>query len=178
MEETITRKVRGISLVALFAALTATGALIAIPLPGGVPFTLQVLFTLLAGLILGPRLGAASQATYALIGVAGLPVFAGGKAGPGVLFGPTGGYVFGFIAAAYTVGLITRDSKSLPRLALAMAAGILIIYGLGVAQLSVVASLDPVQAITVGMLPFLPGDVVKAVVAVFIARTAWPIINQ
>jgi len=81
----------------LFGALTAMGALISIPLQP-VPVTLQTLFLYLAGSLLGGGLGALSQTVYIMLGVIGLPVFSGGKAGLGVLMGPTGGYLVGFVA--------------------------------------------------------------------------------
>ena len=72
-----------------------------------VPLTLQTLFTYLAGAVLGPSLGALSQVIYILLGGIGLPVFAGGKAGFGTLLGPTGGYLFGFIAASFAIGKLS-----------------------------------------------------------------------
>ena len=95
-------------LVALFGVLTAVGAFIRVPLPTGVPFTLQVPAVLLAGLLLGPRLGAASQAAYLAVGLLGLPVFAGGG-GPGYVLSPTFGFLVGFVAAAPAVGLVAGD---------------------------------------------------------------------
>ena len=101
-------KTRDLAMVGLFAALTAIGAWISIPIPP-VPFTFQVLFVLLAGAVLGSARGGLSQIVYVLLGVIGLPVFAGGASGPGVLFGPTGGYIFGFIVAAFVVGALSGD---------------------------------------------------------------------
>jgi biotin transport system substrate-specific component len=96
---------------ALFGALTAIGAFIVIPLQP-VPITLQSLFTCLAGILLGSSVGAMSQIVYVLLGIIGLPVFAGGKAGIGVLLGPTGGYLLGFIAAALVIGQIVRMKRN------------------------------------------------------------------
>jgi biotin transport system substrate-specific component len=98
----------------MFGSLTAIGAYIMIPLPP-VPITFQTLFLNLAGALLGGYLGALSQVVYILLGVIGLPVFAGGKAGLGVLLGPTGGYLFGFVLAALVVGKgYRRRRPSLP----------------------------------------------------------------
>jgi len=158
---------------ALLAALTAATSLIAkIELPfTQVPLTLQVFFSLLAGAILGPRYGALSMALYVLMGAVGLPVFAGGKSGFGVLLGPTGGYLFGFVAAAYIVGLITSRGKgTTPQLGAAMLAGIAIIYTLGVLQLSVVAKLSILKAFAVGAAPFIVIDIVKGLAAAVVAR--------
>jgi len=88
-----------ITLVALFAALTAAGAWVALPIAGPVPFTLQVFFVLLTGLTLGPRLGSLSVLIYLLSGLIA-PVYAGGSSGIGTLFGPAGGYLWGFVGGA------------------------------------------------------------------------------
>jgi len=95
-----------ISLTSLFAVLTALGAYIIIPLPfTPVPITMQTFFVYLAAAILGSRLGTLSMVIYLCLGVAGLPVFHGGLAGFGVLGGPTGGYIFGFILGSYVIGM-------------------------------------------------------------------------
>lgn len=91
-----------------FACLTALGALVQIPI-GPVPITLQVLFVLLSGLVLGSRLGALSQMEYLAIGFAGAPVFTQGKSGLIALLGPTGGYLVGFVVAAYLSGLVAES---------------------------------------------------------------------
>jgi biotin transport system substrate-specific component len=155
---------RGMVYAALFGALTAVGAYIIIPLPP-VPITLQTLFLGLAALLLGGRLGALSQAVYVLLGIIGLPVFAGGKAGLGVLLGPTGGYLIGFIIAAFVIGKLAalKTSPGFAWLCLSLIAGTAVIYACGVLQLTVVARLTPLKAMTVGVLPFLPGDVIKII---------------
>jgi biotin transport system substrate-specific component len=118
--------------VALFAALTAVGAVVRVPLPG-VPFTLQVPAVLLAGCALGPWLGAASQLAYVAVGLLGLPVFATGG-GPGYLLTPTFGFLVGFVFAALVVGFVAGDParSGTPRIALALALGTLAIYAVGV----------------------------------------------
>jgi biotin transport system substrate-specific component len=157
---------RGLVYAALFGAGTAAGAYIIVPIPP-VPITLQTLFLYLAGALLGGRLALLSQVVYLLLGIIGLPVFAGGKAGFGVLFGPTGGYLIGFLPAAYIVGKWNEMLKtpSFPNVLLSMIAGTIPVYLLGVLQLSFVAKLDLVKAVSVGMLPFLIGDGIKIVVA-------------
>ncbi len=158
------------TLISLFAALTAVGAFISIPLYP-VPLSLQTLFTLLAGMTLGSVMGTSSQIIYVLLGVIGLPVFAGFKAGIGILFGPTGGFLFGFIISAYVIGRIieTIKEKNIFYYLLAGFAGTVIIYFIGVTQLSLVTGIGIKKAITVGMLPFLPGDILKIIAASFIA---------
>ena len=155
----------------MFAALTAAGAFIAIPI-SVVPFTLQNLFTTLAGLLLGARVGALSQTTYIPVGVAGLPVFAGGKAGLGVLLGPTGGYLIGFVLGAFTIGKLAeiRKHPSAWWLFASALLGHVVIYGAGVTWLSFIAHISVRKAAIVGLLPFLPGDVLKCIVAAIVAR--------
>jgi len=165
------RSLRGMAYASMFGALTAVGAYIMIPLPP-VPITMQTLFVSLAGALLGGYLGALSQVVYILLGVIGLPVFAGGKAGFGVLIGPTGGYLIGFVIGAFIIGKLTslRREPGLLWLMGAMAAGISIVYTLGIIQLMIVAKLSFVKAISVGLLPPLPGDIIKIVIASLICR--------
>lgn len=159
--------------VLLFAALTAVGARAAVPMPGtAVPVTLQTLFVLLAGSLLGARLGAASQIAYLAAGVAGLPVFAAG-AGAAYLFGPTGGYLLAFPAVAAAAGWIAArgPSAGVARLAWLgaglFAASLLVFVG-GAAQLAILTG-DLARAIQLGVLPFLVGDVVKVAVAALVS---------
>ena len=170
--------IRQMTLISLFSALTAVGAFIYIPLYP-VPLTLQTLFTLLAGMTLGSVMGASSQIIYVLLGVVGLPVFAGFKAGIGILFGPTGGFLLGFIISAYVIGRIieTIKEKNIFYYLLAGLIGTIIIYIIGVTQLSLITGIGIKKAITVGMLPFLPGDILKIIAASFIASKLKPIIE-
>ena len=162
---------RSMIYASLFGALTAVGAYIIIPLPP-VPITLQTLFLGLAGTLLGGRLAALSQVIYLLLGIIGLPVFAGGKSGLGVLFGPTGGYLIGFVVAAFVIGRLValKNRPGFVWICFSLTAGMAVIYTLGVLQLSLVARLTLPKALTVGVLPFLPGDAVKIVLTALIAR--------
>jgi biotin transport system substrate-specific component len=162
--------IRQMTLVSLFAALTAVGAFISIPLYP-VPITLQNLFTLLAGMTLGSVLGGSSQIIYVLLGIIGLPVFAGFKAGIGVLFGPTGGFLFGFIISSYIIGKIIelKKEKNIFYYFLAGGVGVIIIYISGITQLSLVTGIGIKKALMVGVFPFLPGDILKIIAASFIA---------
>ncbi|AKB76839.1 Substrate-specific component BioY of biotin ECF transporter [Methanosarcina horonobensis HB-1 = JCM 15518] len=161
----------------LFAALTAAGAYIQIPIPfSPVPVTLQVFFVLLAGSMLKSKWGSLSMVVYTLLGIAGLPVFAGGSSGLGVLLGPTGGYIFGFILAAFLTGKLAEKAEDTEKSGLAinalnMSTGILIIYALGVFQLMLVAEIGLGTALTLGAIPFIPGEIVKTSVAAYIAST-------
>lgn len=159
--------------VALFAALTAVMAQISIPagvIP--VPITGQTLAVMLAGALLGARLGAFSQLIYILLGAVGLPVFALGRAGLGVLLGPTGGFLFGFVLGAYTIGkLLEKQPKpSLPYLLFAITlGGIAVIYIPGILQLAFVTGMSLPAALAL-MWPFIPGDVLKVVISAVIVR--------
>jgi biotin transport system substrate-specific component len=157
---------RGMIYASMFGALTAIGALISLPLQP-VPVTLQTLFLYLAGSLLGGRLGALSQIIYVILGVIGLPVFSGGKAGLGVFMGPTGGYLLGFIAGAYVTGKIVeaRKKPGLVWIVLAMLMGTAVVYMLGVTQLVLIGKLSIEKALAVGVLPFLPGDALKIAAA-------------
>jgi biotin transport system substrate-specific component len=161
---------RSLVYASMFGALTAIGAYISIPM-FPVPLTLQTLFTMLAGLLLGGPLAALSQVVYVLLGIIGLPVFAGGKAGLGVLLGPTGGYLFGFILGAYVIGSLAHGKKNAGPawLLMSIVAGHVVIYGLGVLQLSLVAHLSLVKAVAVGVIPFLPGDALKCAASILVS---------
>lgn len=153
---------------AMFGALTAIGSLVVIPLQP-LPITLQTLFTGLAGILFGGYTAALSQIIYVLLGVIGLPVFAGGKAGLGTLLGPSGGYLIGFIAGAYIIGRIVESNENpgLIRILVALVSGTLVIYILGTIQLAIVTKFSLVKSLMVGVVPFLPGDALK------IAISAW-----
>ncbi len=167
--------------IALMAALTAIGAQISIPLPfTPVPFTLQVPMVVLAGLLLGVRYGALSQAVYLLVGAVGVPVFAQFSGGIGVLAGPTGGYLVSYPFAAAVAGLAAGTVLGSPRRRAVVSGtaygllGLVAIYALGATWLGVQASLPPVAAITGGVLPFVPFDVVKVVLAALVAAAVAP----
>jgi biotin transport system substrate-specific component len=151
---------------AMFGALTAVGAYISIPLQP-VPITLQDFFTFLAATLLGGYTGALSQVIYILLGIIGLPVFAGGKAGIGVLLGPTGGYLLGYIIGAFVIGKIVQMRKEPGWAWIIMASliGLLIIYTVGAIQLSLVAKLSLAKTLLVGVVPFIPGDLCKLLLA-------------
>lgn len=154
-----------------FALLTALGAWVRVPLPfTPVPITLQTFFVLLGGLMLGPALGAGAQVLYLVLGTAGVPVFAGGALGLAYLVGPTGGYLVGFVVAAWLVGRLARDlrpgeDRAELRALGTLALGTLTIYAAGAYWLAWMAGLDLGKALWVGVLPFIPGDTLKVMVA-------------
>ncbi|BBB91301.1 MAG TPA: biotin transporter BioY [Methylomusa anaerophila] len=166
--------VRGMVLTGLFAALLAVSSQVSIPI-GPVPITLQVMFVLLAGMVLGSRLGFASVVVWVMLGVFGLPVFAQGKAGAAVLIGPTGGYIFGYMVCAYFVGYIAENYEpTYKRIMPAMLAGLGLIYAMGLLGfmlsfefvLNKAMTID--KALSLAVLPFLPLDLLKTVAAAYI----------
>jgi biotin transport system substrate-specific component len=172
---------RGIALAASFAALTSVVSPISIPLGAltPVPITLQVFLVYLILMLLGPWYGTLSLAIYLLLGVTGLPVFAGLSGGTAILVGPTGGYLFAFPIAALLGGLVARRrsasrSNDTIRVSVAALVALGLIYGIGVAWLSNSFSLSLYNGFLAGALPFIPVDLLKAVVAIPIAvRIRW-----
>jgi biotin transport system substrate-specific component len=168
------RAVTGLTFTALFAALTAAGTFISIPLPfSPVPLVLQNLFALLSGLILGPLLGAAAVGLYLIAGALGAPVFAGAAGGFAHFFGPTGGFLGGYLLGAVTAGLMAGRPRAgiktpLWRIILAVLAGFLVIYVPGVLRLKWVIDKPWPAALAAGFFPFLIGDLVKGAAAVII----------
>jgi biotin transport system substrate-specific component len=161
---------RELSYAALFTALIAGGALVAIPI-GSVPFTLQVLFVLLAGMLLRPRLAALSVLAYLGLGLVA-PVYAGGTSGLGVLFGPTGGYLWGFVLAALVTGVVcVRGRTSLARFVGSGLLGVAPIYALGAVWLAAHLHLGLGTALATGVAPFAWLDVLKALAAGLAARS-------
>lgn len=170
-----------LGLIAVFAALVAGSALIAaIPVGGlGVPITLQTLAVMLTGLALGPGRAFAAVGLYVLLGLAGLPIFSGGRSGLGVLAGPSAGYIIGFAFAATAVGWLTvvvlrRTAgrpgrlRALLLFAAAMVSSITFVHGLGILGMMANAKLDFSKAFLADLV-FYPGDVIKNALAVSIA---------
>ncbi len=162
------------ALVIGFTFLTVLGARVVIPLPfTPVPITLQTLMVLLAGAFIGSARGSISQVLYLLWGVGGLPLFAGGLAGFAVIAGPTGGYIVGFIFAAYLVGRMIRPDAALWSQALVFSLGVLVILAAGWLHLTLIyTGGDALRALVIGVLPFLPGAALKVAAATAIYRAA------
>jgi len=164
-----------------FAVLTFLGSQVSIYLPfTPVPITLQVLTVILAGLMLGPRLGALSQLEYVIAGILGAPVFAGGKFGFAALAGPTGGYIVGFIFAAYVTGIIYRryGNGNNWSLFLSSASGAITILFFGAAWLAVgfvLSGLSIFESVTksvmLGVVPFIAADFLKVIAAAIFMKT-------
>ncbi|NLY89791.1 MAG: biotin transporter BioY [Firmicutes bacterium] len=161
---------------ALFTALIIIGGYISIPLPvGPVPIVLADFFVMITGLFLGFKWGLASVALYLSLGALGLPVFAGGRSGLAVLFGPTGGYLFGYLLLVSSVGLLASNRKeSTVRNLMALIAGNILLYGAGVPWLKAVTNLGWAGAWAAGLIPFIPGIIIKIAVASILARVFLP----
>ncbi|MQL51189.1 biotin transporter BioY [Desulfofundulus thermobenzoicus] len=163
--------VRDMVLVSMFAALTAVGAFIKIPIPY-VPFTLQFLFVLFAGLLLGRRLAFMSQVVYLVLGLAGLPIFTQGG-GPAYVLQPTFGYLVGFALGAYVIGAVAEKlrERGVPGYFLASLAGLVVVYTLGVLHLYIILNyvvhktFTLAQAVWFGAIICSPGDLFLSVVA-------------
>lgn len=152
---------RQLVLAAVFAAVLAVLSQIAVPLPSGIPITLQTFAVALCGFALGRRLGVLSVSVYLLLGAVGVPVFAGFRGGAGIVFGVTGGFLIGFLPMAALCG--TRK-VSLGIL------GLVLCHALGVAQFSIVASIPVTQAFATASLPFLIKDIASVALAPLAAR--------
>jgi len=173
-------RVRDAALVLGAALLTAACAQISIPLPGDpVPVTGQTFAVLLTGAALGANRGAAGQLLYVAMGLVGLPFYADGAHGVDVVFGATGGYLVAFPLAAWVCGKLAEARfdrtplKALP----AFTIGSLIVFAVGVPWLAVSADLTLAKAIELGFVPFIPGGIVKAVLAAGLLPTAWRLVR-
>ncbi|GGA54858.1 biotin transporter BioY [Kroppenstedtia guangzhouensis] len=179
-----TTRIRNMVLAAMFAALLAVSGQIAIPVPP-VPVTLQTLVVMLAGSVLGARWGGVSVGIFILLGAFGVPVFSGGQGGMAVLVGPTAGYIWSWPVAAFLIGWMTEESAHRLRFWKLMVHhvvwGVFFVYLCGVLWMMLSLGLDMRAALAGGVLPFIPGDMVKAVVASTAALSlnrAWPIIRS
>lgn len=184
MIEKKTINTKTLLLCGLFAALMAVGAMIKIPLPG-IPFTLQTLFVILAGLLLGSRGGLIAVLVYIFMGLCGLPVFSGGG-GLMYVLKPSFGYLVGFALGAFVTGYLAEKNPSHSTLQMVIAAlgGTVVIYLLGLPWYYFIANYylnTPVGAATLmmsGFLMTLPGDLIKIVLAIVLAKRLLPVLNQ
>jgi biotin transport system substrate-specific component len=159
--------------VTIFVILMTFGAFVKVYLPfTPVPITLQTLFALLAGAFLGRTWGASAMGVYLLIGICGLPVFAGASCGLFYLLGPTGGYIIGFICAAWIVGCMieSRSNPSWSKILFSLLLATLSIYILGITQLIFWSKSNLIQALSMGLFPFIPGAIIKIFLAAAIIK--------
>lgn len=176
--------VREMLLVSMFTGLTAIGAGISIPL-GEIPITMQTLFVLLSGFVLGPKLAGLSQLVYILLGLAGIPIFANFTGGLQAITRPSFGFLIGFVFAAYTVGRISRSGNLISRKRIFASAlvGTSVIYLFGLPYmyfiLNIVMSngLSLATIFKTGLILFLPGDILKIAVVYFVAVKILPVLN-
>ena len=181
MKKTTTRD---LCLCAMFAALTAVGAFIKIPVPV-CPFTLQLTFTTLAGLLLGKKYGTLAVAVYVILGFIGVPIFTQGG-GPGYIMQPTFGYLLGFIVGTFLTGLIAEGSPapSMKRLLVASFTGLVTVYLAGMVYLYLLCNYvlgSPIGVAKVFMTCFVliaPGDIVLNIAACFLAKRLIPILRR
>lgn len=166
--------------VALFTALIIIGGYISVPLPvGPVPIVLADFFVMVTGLFLGLKWGLTSVALYLSLGALGIPVFAGGASGLAVLLGPTGGFILGYLLMVAAVGIIANTEKQSPiRVVIALVVGNILLYVVGVPWLKVVLKLGWAAALAAGLIPFIPGTIIKIIVASALARVLLPRFQQ
>lgn len=172
-------------LTSLFTALTAIGAFLSIPI-GEISISLQSMFSLLAGLLLGPKLGSLSQALYVVLGLLGFRIFTNFTGGPQSIFKPSFGFIIGFIIASYIVGKIVYENKytDFKRIFLTSLLGTVIIYLCGLPYMYVILNfilgteIDFLTVIKTGCLIFIPGDLLKAILSSFVASRLINVINN
>jgi len=169
---------REVVLILTGSLLIAAAAQVKIPLPfSPVPITGQTFAVLLLAALYGSKRGPVTVITYLTLGVAGMPIFAGAVTGISPLIGPTGGYLAGFLAAAYLVGLLSErgwDRKPWS-VAVSMVIGNAVIYALGVLWLAYYVGWGKVLA--TGVLPFIPGDIIKIGLATMLLPAGWKLIR-
>ncbi|WP_285906710.1 biotin transporter BioY [Pseudodesulfovibrio pelocollis] len=156
---------------ALLAATIGASAYLIVPI-GPVPISMQPLFVFLTGFALGPKRGVMAVGLYLLAGTLGLPVFAGGRSGLGHLFGPTGGYIFGWLAAVWLCGLARQPDGTVSWMrggGFGLVA-LLVLYSMGATWLKFALSLSWHKAWLVGVAPFIPWDALKLAAALAAAR--------
>ncbi len=178
-------KTHQLILMAFFTALIAIGAFIRIPVPV-VPFTLQFLFTTMAGMLLGNKLGGASVLVYIALGLLGLPIFASGG-GPGYIFNPSFGYLIGFWLGAKLTGAIAYSGDGQPgfkRLLAASFSGLAAVYGCGMLYYYIIGNYiinQPIALWPLFLYCFLlavPGDIVLCIAASFLGQKLIPVVNK
>lgn len=172
---------RDIALVVGVAALTALAAQLRVPIPGlPVPVTGQSFAVLLGAAALGPARGALAQGLYLVLGMVGLPVFTGGASGVEVVFGASGGYIVGFVAASFVVGALAKRGldRGVLGTVLAFAAGTATIYAVGVPWLAVATGMAPGAALMTGAVVFLVGDAIKAALAGVVLPSIWKLTGR
>src|SRR5574344_2437801 len=180
------RRSTGIVLAALFAALTAAGCFIQIPLPGGIPIVLQDMMAMLSGMLLGPLYGTIAVFVFLVLGCIGLPVFSG-KAGLHVLIGgPTGGFLFGYLLGALAAGIIlslllpTSKKQSTRKSYIVITdsglVATIVVFVCGIIGFRLVTHYDMAKTLAAVLVPFIPGNIIKLVLMVLLTKKFRPVI--
>lgn len=159
--------VRDLCYIAFFTAMIAVLAQISIPLPGGVPLTLQTFAVPLSGLVLGSRKGAIASLVYVLLGAVGVPVFANFSGGPGIVLGMTGGFIISFPLMAFLSGLGAKKTVKSPLLWLWLIIGALANYAVGTAWFMAAAESSLYAALAACVIPFIPTAILKIILSGF-----------
>lgn len=178
--------IKSMVLVAMFAALTAVGAFIKIPLPL-IPFTMQVFFCAMAGIILGSKLGALSQIVYVIIGLTGIPVFANQSAsGISYIFQPTFGFLLGLIVCAFVIGYIVEKVEYKPFITyfLAIISGLIVLYLFGIPYFYLIKNvylkmpISMFKTVSYVAIPFFSADIVKSILVTILCTLIMPILKR
>lgn len=164
-------KTKSMILCAIFAAIISIFAVMTIPI-GIVPITMGFFGIMLTGVVLGHKKGVIAVVIYLLLGIIGLPVFSNFKAGIQVIAGPTGGYLWSYIIMVWIIGILTRKLPqnqwlSLLKIFTACIVGIIVSYATGTVQFMFVQKTDLAKALTLCVIPFIPFDIVKAIIATY-----------
>ncbi|SFJ82280.1 biotin transporter BioY [Bradyrhizobium sp. Gha] len=169
---------RAIVRIALLAAVIAALGMvpsIVLPIAMGVPITAQTLGVMLAGIILGPRHGALAVLLFLFVVLLGVPLLSGGRGGLGVLFGPSVGFLLGWVPAAFMTGLMMARLRTLPvfpaALVAAITGGIVVEYAFGILGVMAMARMSLPQALVASAV-FVPGDLLKALATAFVAEAS------
>ena len=175
-----TNKTLEMTRLALLIAMNCISAYLIIPLPfSQSPIALQTLIVNLVAFLLTPKQAFITMFAYILIGLIGIPVFTGGTAGPAKIFGPTGGYIWGFLVAAVLIAWLKGKTYNFKRFALVgVIIGIPVIYLCGASHLKLLTGMNWPAVILTGVLPFIPLDIVQCLVAVVTARPLYKIFNR
>lgn len=185
LDSTVSRsqqKTRNLVFMAFFTALIAIGAFIKVPIPV-LPFTLQLLFTTMAGLLLGPALGSAAVWTYIALGLIGLPIFTMGG-GPGYIFQPTFGYLIGFALGARITGILSKGEPTMKKLLAANFAGLMVVYLCGMVYYYIIGNFvinQPIALWPLFLYCFIlavPGDIALCISAAFLGKKLIPLLRK
>ncbi|HOJ76678.1 MAG TPA: biotin transporter BioY [Bacillota bacterium] len=178
MATTNTSNLRMLVFSTIFTALIIIGGYLTIPL-AQVPIVLADFFVLLAGLVLGMLWGPISVAFYLFLGIIGLPVFAKGLSGYKIILGPTGGYLIGYLAAAFIIGLIAKKGKpSTLKDLIALIIGNIVLFAIGLFWLKTKFVGTWEKALIAGLYPFIIGNIIKIAAAAGLIRMIRPIITE